>query len=80
MDNPELIICPCCKITGPKYKDFEQTLANSYEGSSITFLICRRCGVFFKEIDGWNNYKNSMEIIGNIHENQELINVISGKN
>lgn len=52
----EELICPCCKRTGFKGPDFKRITLESSNDSSQSFYGCKRCGVLFSEIDGWNNF------------------------
>lgn len=60
-DIEQALICPCCKVSGYKFKDFSQQGLCIGQGASEMVLICKRCGVFFREINGWNNYKATNE-------------------
>lgn len=46
-----MIECPCCFRHGEKGPDFDRVLLNAINGSNLLVLICRKCGIIFKEIE-----------------------------
>lgn len=42
--------CPCCLHKGDPGPDFERVLLDAINGSNLFVLICRKCGILFRNI------------------------------